>query len=245
MKVRHLSDGILQTFMTVAVVTGGSRGIGQGIAARLERDGFHVAVWDIDPGPPSPGAIQTDIADETSVTSAVTQTLDRYGQIDVLVNNAGVNGPTTPIWDYPLQDWNRVLSVDLTGVFLCSRAVIPHMRERASGRIINIASVVGKEGNAKAPAYSAAKAGVIGLTKYMAKDLVDSGVLVNCITPAMTETKLLNEMTADYIEMVKSKIPMNLLCTVEEIANMVAWVAGPECTFTTGAVFDLSGGRAT
>ncbi len=231
--------------MPVAVVTGGSRGIGQGIAARLERDGFQVAVWDIDPRPPSPDAIQTDIADETSVTSAVTQTLDRYGQIDVLVNNAGVNGPTIPIWDYPLQDWNRVLSVDLTGVFLCSKAVIPHMRGRASGRIINIASVVGKEGNAKAPAYSAAKAGVIGLTKSMAKDLVDSGVLVNCITPAMTETELLNEMTADYIEMVKSKIPMNRLCTVEEIANMVAWVAGPECTFTTGAVFDLSGGRAT
>ena len=138
-----------------------------------------------------------------------------------------------------------MLAVDLTGVFICSRAVIPHLRERGSGRIVNVASVVGKEGNAKAAAYSAAKAGVIGLTKSLAKDLMNSGVLVNCVTPTMTETDLLKEMSDDYIAMVKSKIPMGRLCTVQEIADMVVWIAGPECTFCTGAVFDLSGGRAT
>ncbi len=173
------------------------------------------------------------------------ETLANLGRIDVLVNNAGVNGPTVPVWKYPLEDWERVLAVDLTGAFLCCRAVIPHMRARGSGRIVNVSSVVGKEGNAKAPAYSAAKAGVIGLTKSMAKDLVDSGVLVNCVTPAMVETDLLAEMTDDYITMVKAKIPLGRLCTVAEVADMVAWLAGPECTFSNGAVFDLSGGRAT
>ncbi len=144
-----------------------------------------------------------------------------------------------------MDDWNRVISVDLTGVFVCCRAVVPHMRERRTGRIVNVASIVGKEGNANASAYSAAKAGVIGLTKGLAKELVDSGVLVNCVTPAMTQTDLLDEMTEDYIAGVKAKIPMGRLCTVEEIADMVAWIASAECTFCTGAVFDLSGGRAT
>ena len=144
-----------------------------------------------------------------------------------------------------MDDWERVLAVDLTGVFLCCRAVIPHMRERGGGRIVNISSVVGKEGNAKAPAYSAAKAGVIGLTKSLAKDLVEDGVMVNCVAPAMVDTDLLAEMTDEYVAMAKAKIPMGRLCAVEEVADMVAWLAGPECTFCTGAVFDLSGGRAT
>ena len=234
----------------VAVVTGAAKGIGFGIARRLERDGCRVSAWDINTGPleterPFAHAVATDVADPGSISCALDATLATLGDIDILVNNAGVNGPTVPAWEYPLDDWERVLAVDLTGVFLCSRAVIPHMRKKGKGRIVNVSSVVGKEGNARAAAYSAAKAGVIGLTKSLAKDLVDDGVLVNCVAPAMVETDLLAEMTDEYIAMVKAKIPMGRLCTVEEVADMVAWLVGPESTFCTGAVFDLSGGRST
>lgn len=234
----------------VAVVTGAAKGIGLGIARRLERDGCLIAAWDIDTAPleaerPFAGTVVTDVTDPGSVDCAVGETLAALGRIDILVNNAGVNGPTVPAWEYPLDEWERVLAVDLTGVFLCSRAVIPHMRRRRTGRIVNVSSVVGKEGNARAAAYSAAKAGVIGLTKSLAKDLVDDGILVNCVAPAMVETDLLSEMTSEYIAMVKAKIPMGRLCTVAEVADMVAWLAGPECTFCTGSVFDLSGGRST
>ena len=241
-----------QTDHSTVVVTGGARGIGFAIAKRFQQSGWQVAVWDIDPSPLDsegefdPASITTvDVSDPGSVQSAVGQTIEACVRIDVLVNNAGVSGPTVPAWEYTMEDWDRVISVDLTGVFVCCRAVIPHMRQRGSGRIVNVSSIVGKEGNANASAYSAAKAGVIGLTKGLAKELVDSGVLVNCVTPAMTQTDLLDEMTEDYIAAVKAKIPMGRLCTVGEIADMVAWVAGPECTFCTGAVFDLSGGRAT
>ena len=234
----------------VAVVTGAAKGIGFGIARRLERGGFTVSAWDVELSPLESRqafahAVATDVTAPHAVARAADKTLATLGRIDVLVNNAGVNGPTLPAWEYPMDEWERVLAVDLTGVFLCCRAVIPHMRERGGGRIVNISSVVGKEGNAKAPAYSAAKAGVIGLTKSLAKDLVDDGVMVNCVAPAMVDTDLLSEMTDDYVAMVKAKIPMGRLCTVEEVADMVAWLAGPECTFCTGAVFDLSGGRAT
>jgi 3-oxoacyl-[acyl-carrier protein] reductase len=231
-------------------VTGAAKGIGYGIARRFEREDYRVSVWDIDLAPLEESRllaqqIQVDVTDPDSIELAVERTLSAFERIDILVNNAGVSGPTLPAWEYPIDAWDRVLAVDLTGVFLCCRAVIPHMRERGAGRIVNVASIVGKEGNALAPAYSAAKAGVIGLTKSLAKDLVDVGVLVNCVAPAMAQTALLDEMTDDYISMVKAKIPMGRLCTVGEIADMVAWVAGPECTFCTGAVFDLSGGRAT
>lgn len=234
----------------VVVVTGAAKGIGYGIARRFEREDYRVSVWDIDLAPLEESRllaqqIQVDVTDPDSIELAVERTLSAFERIDILVNNAGVSGPTLPAWEYPIDAWDRVLAVDLTGVFLCCRAVIPHMRERGAGRIVNVASIVGKEGNALAPAYSAAKAGVIGLTKSLAKDLVDVGVLVNCVAPAMAQTALLDEMTDDYISMVKAKIPMGRLCTVGEIADMVAWVAGPECTFCTGAVFDLSGGRAT
>lgn len=234
----------------VAVVTGAAKGIGFGIARRLERGGFTVSAWDVELSPLDSRqrfahAVATDVTAPHAVARATDKTLATLGRIDVLVNNAGVNGPTLPAWEYPMDEWERVLAVDLTGVFLCCRAVIPHMRERGGGRIVNISSVVGKEGNAMAPAYSAAKAGVIGLTKSLAKDLVDDGVMVNCVAPAMVDTDLLAEMTDEYIAMVKAKIPMGRLCTVEEVADMVAWLAGPECTFCTGAVFDLSGGRAT
>lgn len=234
----------------VAVVTGAARGIGFGIARRFERAGYKVSVWDIDLSPlerdrPFAQALEADVTKPESVQRALVCTLEHLGRIDVLVNNAGVSGPTVPVWEYPLQAWDHVLAVDLTGVFLCCRVVIPHMRARGSGRIVNVASVVGKEGNAKASAYSAAKAGVIGLTKSLAKELVDSGVLVNCVAPVMAQTDLLLEMTEEYIAMVTAKTPMRRLCSVKEIADMVVWVAGPECTFCTGTVFDLSGGRAT
>ncbi len=233
-----------------AVVTGAARGIGLGIAGKLTDSGCRVVAWDVDPAPLDDADLMAhvetvDICDEASVDAALRGTLAALGRVDILVNNAGVSGPTVPSWEYTLADWNRVLAVDLTGVFVCSRAVIPQMRSRGSGRIVNIASIAGKEGNANAVAYSAAKAGVIGFTKALAKELVDSGVLVNCVTPAMAETDLLREMTEDYIAGAKAKIPMGRLCGVDEIANMVTWIAGPDCTFSTGAVFDVSGGRAT
>ena len=235
-----------------AIVTGGARGIGLGIAKTLTERGCRVAVWDLDPDPlTSAGEFmpahvaELDITDAEAVEVAAASTRDALGQVDILVNNAGVNGPTVPTWDYTLDDWNRVLAVDLTGVFLCCRALAPLMRERGYGRIVNISSIAGKDANANICAYAAAKSGVIGFSKCLAKELVDSGVSVNCITPAMVETDLLQEMAPEYIEGVKAKIPMGRLCTVEEIADMVAWVASPECSFTTGAVFDLSGGRAT
>lgn len=248
--VADMSQAGVTTVGRVAVVTGAAKGIGHGIARRLQRDGCRVSAWDVDLSPldsepPFPHSVVADVTDPDSVGRAVSDTLSAWGRIDVLVNNAGVNGPTAPAWEYPLEAWERVLSVDLTGVFLCCRAVIPSMRRQGRGRIVNIASVVGKEGNKFAPAYSAAKAGVIGLTKSLAKDLVDDGVLVNCVAPSMVNTDLLKEMTEDYIAMVKKKIPMGRLCTVREVADMVAWLAGPECTFCTGAVFDLSGGRSS
>jgi len=231
----------------VAVVTGAARGFGRAIADRLAAEGCTVAGWDLAPDPDQRLAhAQTmDVSDETSVAAALQATLDALGRVDILVNNAGVNGPTVPCWEYPVAEWHRVLAVDLTGVFLCSRTVVPHMRARGSGRIVNIASIAGKEGNANSGAYSAAKAGVIALTKSLGKELAGSGVLVNCITPAMAETELLREMTPEYIAGIKAKIPLGRFCGIDEVAEMVAFVSGPGCTFSTGAVFDLSGGRAT
>jgi 3-oxoacyl-[acyl-carrier protein] reductase len=234
-----------------AIVTGAARGIGRGIAARLAAEGCRVAAWDRDPSPRSaPGfapahAETMDVADPDAVARALDATLAALGRVDILVNNAGVNGPTVPIWEYPLEAWHKVLAVDLTGVFLCCKAVIPHLRARGSGRIVNVASIAGKEGNPNSSAYCAAKAGVIGLTKALAKELFDTQVTVNCVTPAMVETDLMREMSADYIAFMKAKIPLGRFCTVEEIADMVAWIASPRCSFSTGAVFDLSGGRAT
>ena len=230
----------------VVVITGAARGFGRAIAERMGRDGCRVVAWDVAPDADQPAAHveRVDVGDPESVEAATLNTLAAVGRIDVLVNNAGVNGPTVPIWDYPLEDWRRVIAVDLTGVFLCCRSVVPHMRERGEGRIVNIASVAGKEGNANAGPYSAAKAGVIALTKSLGKELATSGVLVNCITPAMADTELLHEMTPEYIEGIRAKIPMGRLCRVEEVAEMVLFLSGPGCTFTTGGVFDLTGGRS-
>lgn len=236
-----------------AIVTGAARGIGLGIAKRLAQAGCRVVAWDLDPSPPTspldeyePMLLQAvDVASLKSVEQAFASVLQAVTRVDILVNNAGVNGPTAPTWDYPAEAWDRVIAVDLTGVFNCCRTLAPHMRANAYGRIVNIASIAGKEGNPLNSAYSAAKAGVIGFTKSLASELADSGVTVNAIAPAITETDLFKEMTPEYIEGRKRRIPMGRFCTVEEIANMTAWVASPECSFTTGFTFDISGGRAT
>ncbi len=231
-----------------AVVTGGARGIGHAIVERLAADGARVSIWDRDPRAdiaPAEHATACDVADEAAVAAALADSTKAIGPIDIMVANAGVNGPTKPAWDYSLEDWRRVIDVDLTGVFLTARAVLPGMRARRQGRFVAISSIAGKEGNPNAVAYSAAKAGVIGLTKALAQGVVGDGVLVNCITPAMAETDLLAEMDADYIQAIRDRMPFGRLCTVEEIAAMVAFVVGPECSFTTGMAFDVSGGRAS
>ncbi len=234
-----------------AIVTGGARGIGLAIAERLAREGCRVSVWDRDLAPLAPSAFRpaateiVDVTDLAAIERAFAAEVERFGQVHVLVNNAGVNGPVLPAWEYPTDAWERVLAVDLTGVFHCCRAAVPHMRAKGYGRIVNIASIAGKEGMPGISAYSAAKAGVIGFAKALARELATSGVTVNCIAPALTETELFNEMTPAHIEGAKARIPMGRLCSVEEIAAQVAYVASPECSFTTGFVFDVSGGRAT
>lgn len=236
-----------------AIVTGGARGIGLAIARRLAREGCRVVVWDVDvagfdaakAGFTPFRLAAVDVADAEAVASAFEAAREAAGAIDILINNAGINGPVAPVADYPLDAWRRVMAVDLDGVFHGCRAAIPHMRERRRGRIVNIASIAGKEGVQFISGYSAAKGGVIAFTKAIAKELAGDGVLVNCIAPAMAETELLTEMTAEHIAASRAKIPMGRLLQVDEVAAMVAWIVGPECSFTTGFVFDLTGGRAT
>jgi 2-dehydro-3-deoxy-L-rhamnonate dehydrogenase (NAD+) len=237
----------------VAIVTGAARGIGHGIAARLAQEGCRVVVWDRDPGAFDaatagfvPAVIETvDVSNLASVERAFAATMQKVGGLDILVNNAGVSGPVLPVWEYPPEAWDRVLAVDLTGVFYCCRVAVPRMREAGYGRIVNVSSITGKEGSPGIAAYASAKAGVIGFTKSLARELIDSGVLVNCIAPVITETDLFREMTPEHIASAKAKIPMGRFLTIGEIAAMVAWMASPECSFCTGVTFDLSGGRAT
>jgi 3-oxoacyl-[acyl-carrier protein] reductase len=237
----------------VAIVTGAARGIGLGIAKRLAQEGCAVVVWDRDTNGFDaatagfvPAAVETvDVSASASVERGFAATMERVQRLDILVNNAGVSGPVVPAWEYPLEAWDRVLAVDLTGVFYCCRVAVPRMRAAGYGRIVNVSSINGKEGSPGIAAYASAKAGVIGFTKSLARELVDSGVLVNCIAPAITETDLFKEMTPEHIASAKAKIPMGRFLTIEETAAMVAWIAGPECSFCTGFTFDLSGGRAT
>lgn len=236
----------------VAIVTGAARGIGLGIAQRLAREGCKVVVWDrqIDAFDTAAAGFipadlrSVDVSDPEAVEKAYAATTARVGLVSILVNNAGINGPVLPVWEYPVDAWSKVLAVNLNGVFNCCRAAIPAMRTAGYGRILNVASAAGKEGVPGIAAYSAAKHGVVGFTKSIARELASSGVLVNCIAPVMTETDLLKEMTPEHIAASKAKIPMGRFLTVDEIASMVAWIVSPECSFTTGFAFDLSGGRA-
>lgn len=232
------------------VITGAARGIGLAIARRFAELGSRVSGWDLDGAsmqadPAFAHAAIADVTDEASVEAAFNSTISTLGRVDIIVANAGVNGPTKPAWEYTLDDWNTVLDVDLSGVFISTKPAIRHMRARGDGRIIFIASVAGKEGNPGASAYGAAKAGVIGYAKGLARELMPSEITVNCIAPAITETDLFAEMEADYIAEKKSKIPMGRFCTAGDIADMTAFVASPRCAFTTGQVFDVTGGRAT
>jgi 2-dehydro-3-deoxy-L-rhamnonate dehydrogenase (NAD+) len=218
-----------------AIVTGGVQGIGAAIVKRLQTSGAKVTIWDLD------GKPRVDVSDPASIETAVRS----VGKVDVLVNNAGVAGMNKPTVDYPIEEWERVLRINLTSQFLCCRAVAPLMVKAGYGRIVNIASIAGKEGNPNAVAYSASKAGVISLTKSLGKELAQTGVLVNCVTPAAAKTAIFDQMTREHIDYMLSKIPMNRFVNVDEVAALVCWLASEDCSFSTGGVFDISGGRAT
>jgi 3-oxoacyl-[acyl-carrier protein] reductase len=222
-----------------AVVTGGMIGIGAAIVKRLEASGARVAIWDVN------GPEKVDVTDQDSIDRALKKTLASFGKIDVLVNNAGIAGPTVPVVEYPVADWKRVIDIDLHGPFLVSRVVVPHMVKAGYGRIVNIASIAGKEGNPNAAAYAAAKGGLIAFTKALGKELAQTGVLVNCVAPAAAQTAILDQVTPEFAKFMLSKIPMGRFVKVEEIAALVCWLATEDCSFSTGGVFDISGGRAT
>ena len=237
-----------------AVITGGGTGLGYGIAQRLLASGGRVTIWDRDVDAAQKAvkalgsgafAVRVDVTQQASVAHAVTATLAHLPRIDALVNSAGVTGPNTKLWDYPVEAWREVMEVNLNGLFICCREVVPHLRAQDYGRIVNIASVAGKDGNPNASAYSASKAAVIALTKSLGKELADTGVRVNCVTPAAVKTAIFDQMSPEHIAFMLSKIPMGRFGLVEEVAAMVGWLCTEECSFSTGAVFDLSGGRST
>jgi 2-dehydro-3-deoxy-L-rhamnonate dehydrogenase (NAD+) len=239
-----------------AVVTGGGQGIGRAIAERLLRSGARVSIWDCDASILDAAAREltplgevhtaiVDVVKDAQVAAATAATVDRFGGIDVLIANAGITGPNAPTWEYPPDEWRRVLDVDLTGIFLCCRALVPHMRAQHYGRIVTIASIAGKEGNPNASAYSAAKAGVIALTKSLGKELAGDNIAANCITPAAARTRIFEQMTPQHIDYMLSKIPRGRFVEVDEIAALAVWLASEENSFATGAVYDISGGRAT
>jgi len=240
----------------VAVVTGGARGLGRAIAENILVSGGAVSLWDIDREEVAAaesqiaelGAVHSAIVDLTeaaAVQTATDATVARFGKIDILINNAGITGGNAPTWEIDPDTWKRVLEVNLFGAFLVSRAVVPVMLSKGFGRIVNIASVAGKEGNPNASHYSASKAGLIGLTKSLGKELATRGILVNCVTPGAADTSLLAQMTPEHIDYMRSKIPMNRFIDAKEVAALVCWLASEDCSFSTGAAFDLSGGRAT
>jgi 2-dehydro-3-deoxy-L-rhamnonate dehydrogenase (NAD+) len=237
-----------------AVITGGATGLGYAIAQRLIASGGSVTLWDRDLAAANKAAgrlgakahaVEVDVASHASVQQAVASTSKHAPRIDALVNSAGITGPNTKVWEYPVDGWRQVIDVNLNGLFYCCREVVPLMRAAGYGRIVNIASVAGKDGNPNASAYSASKAAVIGLTKSLGKELADTGVRVNCVTPAAVKTAIFDQMSEQHIQFMLSKIPMGRFGTPDEIASMVGWLCTEECSFSTGAVFDLSGGRST
>ena len=237
-----------------AVVTGGATGLGYAIAQRLIQSGGSVTLWDRDEAAanqaattlgPQASAVAVDVSQHASVRAAVQATLRLAPKVDALVNSAGVTGPNVKLWDYPVDAWEQVMAVNLNGLFLCCREWAPHLRANNYGRIVNIASVAGKDGNPNASAYSASKAAVIALTKSLGKELADTGVRVNCVTPAAVKTAIFDQMSPEHIAFMLSKIPMGRFGTPDEVAAMVGWLCTEECSFSTGAVFDLSGGRST
>jgi 3-oxoacyl-[acyl-carrier protein] reductase len=237
-----------------AVITGGASGIGLTVAKRIAAEGGRVAIWDRDEGRCHEAAgeiggagraVPVDIVSWPAVEAAASRTAEAFGGIDILVASAGITGPNTTLEDYPPERWREVFDVNLHGLFHCNKAVVPHMKRGGYGRIVNVASVAGKEGNPNASAYSASKAAVIGLTKSLGKELAKTRITVNCVTPAAVKTAIFDQMTQEHIDFMLSKIPMGRFGTVDEIAALICWLASEECSFTTGAVFDCSGGRAT
>ena len=239
-----------------AIVTGGAQGIGKAICQRLQAGGAAIAIWDLDQpladataqelsGGGAVQAFGVDVTDLASVEAALAATLERFGKVDILVNNAGISGPNATTWEYAPDDWHKVMALNLTGPFYCCRAVAPHLIENGYGRIVSVSSIAGKEGNPGAPAYSASKAGLIGLTKSLGKELAGHDIAVNCVTPAAAKTAIFDQMSEEHIAYMLSKIPRGRFALVEEIADTVAFAASRRCSFTTGSVFDVSGGRAT
>ncbi len=234
-----------------AVVTGGAQGFGLAIVERFTASGAKVAIWDKDQEILNKINIKNtikkvvDVSSYKSVSNELETTLQELGQIDILVNNAGIAGPSCKTWDYPIEEWQKVIDIDLTGVFYCCKAIVPHMKEKNYGRIVNVSSIAGKEGNPNATPYSAAKAGVIALTKSLGKELAENNIAVNCVTPAAAKTRIFDQISQEHIDYMLSKIPRNRFVLVEELASLVTWMVSEENSFTTGAVFDLSGGRAT
>ena len=234
-----------------AIVTGGVQGFGLAITKRFIESGSKVVVWDKDEKLLNSLTLENiikiniDITKFEDVKNAFEETIKLAGNIDILINNAGIAGPSYKSWDYPIIDWHNVLDIDVTGVFYCCKVIVPHMIKNNYGRIVNISSIAGKEGNPNAMPYSAAKAAVIALTKSLGKELADKNIAVNCVTPAAAKTQIFNQISKEHIDYMLSKIPRNRFILVEELASLVAWMASEENSFTTGAVFDLSGGRAT
>lgn len=239
-----------------AVITGGAQGIGFSIASRLIASGATLSLWDRDEALlnkaqadlSTRGEVSievVDVASAESVRKSTSSALEKHRRIDILVANAGIAGPNFKSWEYPLDAWKQVIDINLTGVFLCCGAILPHFLEQGYGRIVNVASIAGKEGNANASAYSASKAGVIAFTKSLGKETADKNIAVNCITPAAARTRLFEQMSQEHIDFMLSRIPRGRFLELDEVSSMVAWLVSEENSFTTGAVFDLSGGRAT